>query len=450
MIVVHLPTSYSYRYYSNVISFRRSGIVYCGTVGNETRREYAAVGDVVNLAARLMSKADGEILLDEKTYSRLPEVIHKKLAKRPPMIVKGKDKPIVTYLFDSTHTVQADGRLASTLVDDVIDEELPIRQICRDAFAGPLLYLTSDAPLKNVQFLVLEGRLGTGREEAALWLKRHCNSKHLRIIPVTLSKADATISYKALAKIFRLLIREENFDDIGRQTFVVNTLLRQMFPKDVDMREKIAYSTMRRALGVTCPLTVGPNRGHGRKSCPDGVKCTDPSHLSEPVVSSNNSYLAFADSIDSKIPIRHMSTIVKDIFLTLCRDQPVVILIEEAHNLDESSWRILVSLLKVKAKVFIVLTEEPIDYLVSVFKTAGSDSSIGELIFPDSNILYDWIPPYLKKLTFDKKSSYILLPEFTFTEVRSYLAITLKLSQWQLPAGLDSIVYNLCGGSPYW
>jgi Adenylate and Guanylate cyclase catalytic domain len=421
------------------VSFHRPGIVYCGTVGNETRREYAAVGDVVNLAARLMSKADGEILVDEKTYSRLPDVIHKKLTKRPPMIVKGKEKPIVTYLFDSRHTVQADGRLASTLVDDVIDEELPIRQICRDAFAGPLLYLTSDTPLKHVQFLVLEGRLGTGREEAALWLKRHCNTKHLRIIPVNLSKADATVSYKALAKIFRLLIREENFDDIGRQTFVVNTLLRQMYPKDVDTREKVAYPTMRRALGVTCPLKTGPNRGHGPKSGPEGDLDFDP--LNHP---------SFVDTLDSKIPIRHMGTTVKEILLTLCKDQPVVILIEEAQNLDESSWRILVSLLKVKAKVFFVLTEEPIDYLVSVFKTAGSDSSIGELIFPDSNILYDWIPPYLKKLTFDKKSSYILLPEFTFSEVRSYLAATLKLSQWQLPSGLDNVVYNLCGGSPYW
>ena len=58
-----------------------------------------------------MSKAKGEILLDEKTYSRLPEAIHRKLNKRPLMMVKGKDKPIVTYQFDSTITVQEDGKL---------------------------------------------------------------------------------------------------------------------------------------------------------------------------------------------------------------------------------------------------------------------------------------------------------------------------------------------------
>ena len=88
-----------------------TGVVYCGSVGNELRREYAAVGDVVNLAARLMSKANGEILLDEKTYCRLPEDVHKKLKKQPLMSVKGKDKLIVSYRFDSTDSVQEDGRL---------------------------------------------------------------------------------------------------------------------------------------------------------------------------------------------------------------------------------------------------------------------------------------------------------------------------------------------------
>jgi Adenylate and Guanylate cyclase catalytic domain len=128
-----------------------AGIVYCGTVGNETRREYAVVGDVVNLSARLMSKANGEILLDEKTYSRLPEIIHKKLKKQPLMVVKGKEKAIVTYLFDTTHSVQADGRLGAALVDLSIDVELPIRLICKDALLGPLGHLSPASAVRDIQ-----------------------------------------------------------------------------------------------------------------------------------------------------------------------------------------------------------------------------------------------------------------------------------------------------------
>jgi class 3 adenylate cyclase len=37
-----------------------TGIVYCGAVGSFNRQDYVGIGDTVNLAARLMSKGDGE------------------------------------------------------------------------------------------------------------------------------------------------------------------------------------------------------------------------------------------------------------------------------------------------------------------------------------------------------------------------------------------------------
>ena len=41
--------------------------VYCGTVGSMERMEYAAIGSEVNMAARLMGKAHGRILIDGAT-----------------------------------------------------------------------------------------------------------------------------------------------------------------------------------------------------------------------------------------------------------------------------------------------------------------------------------------------------------------------------------------------
>jgi class 3 adenylate cyclase len=428
-----------------------TGVVYCGTVGNELRREYAAVGDVVNLAARLMSKAAGEILLDENTFSRLPEGVHRKLTKQPPMAVKGKDKPIVSYQFDSTRTVQDDGRLGASLVNSSLDEELPIRQICKDAFMGPLTSLLSDAPAKDIQFLVLEGRLGTGREGSVSWLHRWCNTRNLRLVSVRLTKADSIVDYRAVAKIFRNMMGEENFDDIDRQSFVVNSLLKQMYPKDTETREKVAYPTMRHALAVVCPLNqTFHRRASSTDSCTPDIDRDKDFYCSSRKSSKNDGTITFSEKFEANVPSSLMLASLKDIFCLLFAEQPMVLIIEDAHEMDEPSWKIILSLLKMQLKTFIVLTQEPISYLMSLFNAAGSETPIGELINPEALMTYDWVDKYVNRLTDYKKNSYILLPELTFNEVRAHVASTLKVSAKDLPEGLDQMAFDLSGGNPFW
>jgi predicted ATPase len=234
---------------------------------------------------------------------------------------------------------------------------------------------------------------------------------------------------------------------------VINNLLKLMYPKDIETREKVAYMAMKVALGVTCGLTSGIKRGK--------VSSNDFARLGLEGMTSNasSSCLSSCDTNqkqpevtekNAKIPLRHLSTILKDIFIFLFSEQPVVVLIEEAQDLDESSWKLIISLKKTQRKVFIVLMQEPIAYLNTLYCTAGSNSSIGALINPDSSIFYDWIEPYVNKLSNYKKYSYMLLPEFTFLEVRTLLANVLKVGVKDLPTGLDLMVYNLSGGNPYW
>lgn len=49
----------------------------CGRVGGKIRSEYAMVGDVINLAARLMGKGKGRIVCDEVTHDlvRIPLLV---------------------------------------------------------------------------------------------------------------------------------------------------------------------------------------------------------------------------------------------------------------------------------------------------------------------------------------------------------------------------------------
>ena len=72
-----------------------TGEVFCGLVGGETRCEYALIGDVVNMSARLMAATKDEIRVDVETYTRsCQRVVYEHL---DPIKVKGKDQPIKVF-----------------------------------------------------------------------------------------------------------------------------------------------------------------------------------------------------------------------------------------------------------------------------------------------------------------------------------------------------------------
>lgn len=73
-----------------------TGYGYCANVGGPTRREYTVTGEVVNLAARLMTYGDGNgIYLDRATQDRL----HSTLLTRdiPEVTLKGLSAPTTIY-----------------------------------------------------------------------------------------------------------------------------------------------------------------------------------------------------------------------------------------------------------------------------------------------------------------------------------------------------------------
>ena len=74
-----------------------TGFVFAGNLGGHRRREYAVMGDEVNLTARLMSLAHpNQILISQNTAKRIEKDFI--LIENAPVRVKGKSKPIPNFV----------------------------------------------------------------------------------------------------------------------------------------------------------------------------------------------------------------------------------------------------------------------------------------------------------------------------------------------------------------
>lgn len=72
-----------------------TGVAFCGVIGSEERCEYTVIGDVVNLAARLMQRAHDGVLCDEATRRVVGEQV---VFEEPePLDIRGKQEPVSVY-----------------------------------------------------------------------------------------------------------------------------------------------------------------------------------------------------------------------------------------------------------------------------------------------------------------------------------------------------------------
>jgi class 3 adenylate cyclase/tetratricopeptide (TPR) repeat protein len=92
-----------------------TGWVVVGGIGDQLRRDYTAIGDTTNLAARLQQIAEpGNILVSEDTSRFLQGSA--RLEALPPFLVKGKEAPVRAFRLLGVGVLQSDGAVLGSMV----------------------------------------------------------------------------------------------------------------------------------------------------------------------------------------------------------------------------------------------------------------------------------------------------------------------------------------------
>jgi class 3 adenylate cyclase len=77
-----------------------TGVATVGYIGSERRSEYTAIGDTINLAARLEQNAQGGQILVSEATAVAASATNCKFAPRTAIVVKNREQPVPIFEVD--------------------------------------------------------------------------------------------------------------------------------------------------------------------------------------------------------------------------------------------------------------------------------------------------------------------------------------------------------------
>jgi len=310
-----------------------TGDAYCGTVGSSIRQDYVAMGDPVNMAARLMCKAKGRIIVDTVTHSMLPQKLAASLNLAEAMMLKGKTEPIRPYYYAEDFLASMPNFESEKKYSVVLDPTITIEMTREvDVLAEYQRSIESkevvlkEGTMPDVRIVHIEGAPGSGKTECANRFVELSKQRELRAIRVRCYKNEQNTMYCIYRKIIVALMGPVNFTTEARQTEAVMTMLHYAFP-NMELEDAVQkhFSLLKIALNLKWSFST--------------------SKFSFPVLAKFRAFSLFGN--------KALSQIMSALFQVCC----TTIVIEDAHFCDDMSWKeITQSLTGLKSPLVVMLT----------------------------------------------------------------------------------------------
>jgi class 3 adenylate cyclase/tetratricopeptide (TPR) repeat protein len=307
-----------------------TGRIFCGSVGNDSRREYTIIGNAVNLSARLMAAAsqqDGRIakhvipiLCDRLTYDSAKEAVE--FETLLPQRVKGRTEPVEVF-----HPLDVKKSVVRSKT------ELIGRQEEKTLLAAALQELSRGAPH---QTLVLQGEAGIGKSRLFEDLIRQAETLDVKMFVGNGDAIEKASPYHAWRPIFNQIFELEEpsaQSDLTEEPrgSIEDNVVAKLAEIDPDL---VRYAPL---VDVVLPISIPDNE------------------------------LTFAMS--GEIRGGNVRELLMRLLAFEAGQSPMLIVMEDLHWLDSASWALLEDVQQKVRPLFLALNTRPLaDPLPTQFK----------------------------------------------------------------------------------
>ena len=298
-----------------------TGRIFCGSVGNDSRREYTIIGNAVNLSARLMGAAGGmsnviakygvSILCDRTTYDSARDVVEFELLQ--PQQVKGRVEPVEVF-----HPIE----LKKSVIRP--KTELIGRQEEKTLFANALQEFSRG---EAHQTIVLQGEAGIGKSRLFEDLVRQAETLNVKLLSGSGDAIEKNNPYYAWRPVFNKIFAIEEFTAKTEYSEEVNSLIQtNVLAKLTEVDPDLArYMPL---LDVILPIQIPDNE--------------------------------LTSAMSGEIRGGNIRELLTSVLSHEAHKTPLVVIMEDLHWFDSASWALLLDMQQKVRPILLALNTRPL------------------------------------------------------------------------------------------